>query len=101
VITEIQVLPSPAGTEGDRYAHVHAAIEVIQASDLPYEVGPLGTSVEGPADAVWALIRQVHEACLAAGAASAVTIIKVAERAGDDDRTLTMDGLTGNYREPA
>ena len=101
MISEIQVLPTPAGTADDRYAHVHAAIEVIRASGLHYEVGPLGTSVEGPPDEVWALLRKVHEACLAAGAASAVTIIKVAERAGDDDASLTMDGLTGNYRAPS
>jgi uncharacterized protein (TIGR00106 family) len=101
MISEIQVLPSPAGTADDRYAHVHAAIEVIQASGLHYEVGPLGTTVEGPADDVWALLRQVHEAGLAAGAASVVTVIKVAERAGAEDATLTMDGLTGNYRTPS
>ena len=101
MISEIQVLPSPAGTADDRYAHVHAAIEVIQASGLRHEVGPLGTSVEGPPDEVWALLRQVHEACLAAGASSAVTVIKVAERAGSDDGSLTMDGLTGNYRTPS
>ena len=101
MISEIQVLPSPAGTADDRYAHVHAAIEVIQASGLHHEVGPLGTTVEGSPDEVWALLRRVHEACLAAGAASAVTVIKVAERAGADDATLTMDGLTGNYRAPS
>lgn len=50
MISEIQVLPSPAGTADDRYAHVHAAIEVIQASGLHYEVGVFGTTVEGPAD---------------------------------------------------
>lgn len=98
MISEIQVLPTPAGNADDRYAHVHAAIEVIQASGLTYEVGPLGTSVEGPPDEVWALLRRVHEACLAAGAASAVTVIKVAERAGDEDRSLSMGGLTDRYR---
>lgn len=99
MIAEIQVLPTPPGNGDDRYAHVHAAIEVIQASGLHHEVGPLGTSIEGPADEVWAVLRRVHEATLAAGAGSVVSVVKVAERAGEGDGTLTMGGLVDRYRE--
>ena len=55
MIAEIQCLPSPAGTDDTRYAHVDAAIAAIRASGLRTEVGPLGTSIEGPPDAVWAV----------------------------------------------
>jgi uncharacterized protein YqgV (UPF0045/DUF77 family) len=100
MIAEIQVLPAPPGTAAERYAHVHAAIEVVEASGLRYEVGPLGTSIEGPPDEVWALLRRVHEATIGAGAGSVVSVVKVAERAGEADAGLTMGGLVDRYREP-
>ena len=98
MIAEIQVLPSPSGVPGDRYAHVDAAIAEVQASGLAYEVGPLGTSVDGPASQVWPLLRRVHDACLAAGADSVVTVIKVAERSAGADDDFTMASLTGKHR---
>jgi uncharacterized protein YqgV (UPF0045/DUF77 family) len=96
MIAEIQCLPTPSGTDEDRYAHVHAAIEEIGRSGLTYEVGPLGTSIEGAPDEVWPLLRRVHEATLAAGATSAIAVIKVAEFRRDDAPTMTS--LTDRYR---
>ena len=99
MLAEIQVLPQPLGTEAARYAHVDAAIAVIEAAGLTYEVGALGTTVEGPPDAVWPLLRAVHEATLAAGAQGCVTVIKVAEAAtADGDPTIA--GLTDGFRAP-
>lgn len=97
MITEIQCLPRPTGTEDDRYAHVHAAIELIEASGLTHEVGALGTTVEGEPDEVWPLLRRVHEACLSAGADSVITVIKVAETA-QAEGAPTIAGLTDRYR---
>lgn len=98
MLAEIQVLPQPLGTDDDRYAHVDAAIAVIEAAGLTYEVGALGTTVEGPPEAVWPLLRAVHEGTLAAGADGCVTVIKVAESgAAADDPTIA--GLTGGFRE--
>lgn len=99
MLAEIQVLPQPLGTEADRYAHVDAAIAVIEAAGLTYEVGALGTTVEGPAEAVWPLLRAVHEATLAAGAEGCVTVIKVAE-AGASETDPTIAGLTAGFRAP-
>jgi len=96
MIAEVQVLPTPPGTAGDRYAHVDAAIAAIAASGLPYEVGPLGTWLEGPPDAVWQAVRAAHEAALAAGAASVVTVVKLAEGTGDDAPTAA--GLIAPHR---
>lgn len=96
MIIEIQCLPSPSGNEQDRYAHVHAAIEVIQDAGVAYEVGPLGTAVEGEPDTIWPLLRQVHEATMEAGAGQCITIVKVLEqRVGEP---ATMVGLTDRYR---
>ncbi len=97
MIAEIQCLPQPLGTPADRYAHVDAAIAVIAASGLAYEVGALGTTVEGPAEQVWPLLQAVHGATLAAGATAAVTVIKVAESA-DGAEQPTITGLTDKFR---
>jgi uncharacterized protein YqgV (UPF0045/DUF77 family) len=92
VIAEIQVAPSPAGTPDDPHAFVEAAVRVVQASGLRSEVGALGTTLEGEADAVWATLRAAHEAMLAAGATSGLSHVKVASV----DRT--MDSLTHKFR---
>ena len=96
MIAEIQVLPTPSGNAAGRYAHVNAAIAVIESSGLTYEVGALGTTVEGRPDEVWALIRQVHEECLAAGADRVITVVKLAEGAGDQGPGI--DDLTAKFR---
>jgi uncharacterized protein YqgV (UPF0045/DUF77 family) len=65
---------------------------VIQASGLRYEVGALGTTLEGEADEVWATLRAAHEAMLAAGATAGLSHIKVASV------NRTMDSLTRKFR---
>lgn len=95
MIAEIQVVPTPMGTAQDRWAHVDAAIAVIACSGLAYEVGPLGTNIEGDPDVVWAILRRAHEATLAHGATSVVTVIKVLQT-GDD--TTTLRELTDPHR---
>jgi uncharacterized protein YqgV (UPF0045/DUF77 family) len=97
VILEIQCLPSPIGVDDDPYRHVDAAIAVIEAAGLHYEVGALGTTVEGTADELWPLARRVHEACLASGANVVVSVLKFAQTAAARDDP-TMDGLTGKFR---
>ncbi len=92
VIAEIQVAPSPPGRPDDPHAHVEAAIAVIKASGLRSEVGALGTTLEGDADAVWATLRAAHEAMLAAGAASGISHLKVATV------NRSMDSLTAKFR---
>ena len=92
VIAEIQVAPSPPGTAENPHAHVEAAIAVLQSSGLSYEVGALGTTLEGEADAVWATLRAAHDAMLAAGATGGISHIKVASV------NRTMDSLTSKFR---
>ena len=92
MIAEMQVAPSPPGTEEDPHAHVEAAIAVLQASGLRYEVGALGTTIEGEDDAVWATLRAAHEAMLAAGASGGISHLKVASV------NRTMDSLTAKFR---
>ena len=98
MIVELQCLASPAGTPDDPYRHIEAAIAVVQGSGLSYEVGALGTTVEGEPDQLWPLMRAVHEACLEAGARGLVTVIKVEQSTRTD--APTMAGLTGRFRPP-
>ncbi|RVT85097.1 thiamine-binding protein [Inhella crocodyli] len=81
MIAEIQVLPRPTGTASDRYKHVDAAIAVIQASGLRYEVHALGTVIEGPAEKIWPLLQAIHQATLEAGAERTMSVIKVSSSA--------------------
>ena len=92
VIAEIQVAPSPAGTPGNPHAHVEAAIEVIAGSGLRYEVGALGTTLEGEADAVWDTLRATHEAMMLAGANGGLSHVKIASV------QRTMSSLTAKFR---
>ena len=77
MIAEIQVILRPAGTADDRYKHVDAAIAVIQASGLRYEVHGMGTVIEGPPEKVWPLLQAVHQATLESGSERTLSIIKV------------------------
>ena len=65
---------------------------MIQASGLRYEVGALGTTLEGDDDAVRATLRAAHEAMLAAGATSGLSHVKIAPVA------RAMESLTRKFR---
>ncbi len=95
LIAEIQVLPTPAGTATHRWARVDSAIDVITRSGLNDEVGPLGTTVEGMADAVWDTVCRAHQAALAHTASGVLTVITVRE---ETDGTSTMHTLTESHR---
>jgi uncharacterized protein YqgV (UPF0045/DUF77 family) len=56
ISAQIQFIPLHAT---DPMARVDAAIALIQGSGLTYEVGPFGTSVEGPKIRVHSLIDQL------------------------------------------
>jgi len=97
VIVEIECLPRPSGEPGAPYAYVEAAIAVIQASGLTYEVSALGTTFEGEPDVVWRVARAAHEACLAAGAESVLTLVKFSQSRLPNPPT--MASLTAKFRD--
>ena len=89
LIADLQVLPSPKGNDASEFAHVEAAIRVIAASGLDHSVNALGTTVEGPADEVWATARAAFDACLESGADSNMMYLKIyqGERTVDELQT--------------
>ncbi len=96
VIAEVQCLPDSAGEPEQSYRHIEAAIATIADSGLKYEVGALGTTLEGEADDVWRVIRAAHDAVLASGAGSLVSVVKVFGTADAD--SPSMRDLTGPHR---
>lgn len=73
----IQCLPQ--GVEGKQnvYHAVDRAIAAIEASGLPFTVGPFETVVEGPLDRLFALAEAAHRAVLEAGAPGVATYMKL------------------------
>ncbi|MFD1202273.1 MTH1187 family thiamine-binding protein [Leucobacter albus] len=84
--------PTPMGDENGRYSCVEGAIRVIEQSGLEYEVGALGTTIQGPADRLWPLMRELHDATLEAGADRVMTHFRILE-AKDDVVEASMADL--------
>lgn len=89
----VQVLPIVE----DLYPVVDKAIEVIAASGVRYEVGPMETVMEGPLDKLLDVAKAAHLACFEAGAEKVITIIKI----GDQTCGTTIDEKVGKYRGEA
>ena len=86
----VQVLPLVE----DLYSVVDHAIEVIAASGVKFEVGPMETVMEGPLDELLKVAKSAHLACFDAGADQVLTIIKI----GDQASGTTIDEKVSKYR---
>lgn len=73
----IQCLPQGVDGKDQMYRAVDRAIAAIEASGLPYTVGPFETVVEGPVDQLFALAQAAHRAVLEAGAPGVATYMKL------------------------
>ncbi|MEI7555531.1 thiamine-binding protein [Candidatus Chlorohelix sp.] len=97
VIADLQVLPNPLTNDPSApYAFVDKAIAVIEQSGLKYQVGPLGTWVQGELEAVLALVPAMTKAMRLAGASKVITIIKIADSGEESENPLAyMDKWLG------
>jgi uncharacterized protein (TIGR00106 family) len=86
----VQVLP----LVDDAYPVVDRAIQVIAASGVKFEVGPMETVMEGPLDDLLNVAKSAHLACFEAGADQVLTIIKI----GDKTSGTTIDEKVSKYR---
>ena len=83
----LQILPM---VPQDRvYSVVDKVITLIQASGLPYVVGPMETTIEGDLDSLLDLVKKAQQACVEAGANRIVSIIKI---------DYSPDGVTINEK---
>lgn len=65
IVAEFTIQPF---VEGEISPHVGAGLAAAQASGLAVDIGPFGTTVSGPHDAVVAALSAVIDAAMAAGA---------------------------------
>lgn len=79
VVAEFSVTPI---VEGPVTPFIDTAIEEIESAGLNYEVGAMGTTVEGNLDQVLDAIKKAHEAVLNQGAERVVTEIRIDEKKG-------------------
>ena len=87
MIVDVSVVPIGTGSSSVS-GYVREVLKVIKDSGLKYKVGPMGTSLEGDWDSIFACIRRMHEVCFKLGAARLLTTIKVDDRR---DKRQTMD----------
>jgi len=60
VIVELSIFP--VGAAGSLSPYVARAVKIIEASGLPYELGPMGTCIEGE----WRDVMDVVDRCFEA-----------------------------------
>jgi uncharacterized protein (TIGR00106 family) len=79
VLAEFSVTPM---VEGELKPFIDVAVEEIDKSGLNYEVGPVGTILEGELDKVFDAIKHAHQAVLDKGVDRVVTDIRIDEKKG-------------------
>jgi uncharacterized protein (TIGR00106 family) len=86
VLGQFSVYPLGEGTSLSRF--VKKGIQVVKESGYKYEIGGLSTTVEVPdLDALFQLVKKVHQAHLGEGAKRVVIDLKVDDRR-DKDATI-------------
>ena len=86
ILAQLSVFPVGEGTSLSRF--VKAGIKVIKASGFTYEIGGMSTAIEVPdLDALFALVKKVHQAHLEAGGQRILIDLKVDDRR-DKDATI-------------
>ncbi|MDD2372641.1 MAG: thiamine-binding protein [Syntrophomonadaceae bacterium] len=88
----LQILPMVP--QNQVYSVVDKVINLIQASGLPYVVGPMETTIEGDLDTLLDLVKTAQAICVEAGANRIVSIIKI-DYSPDG---VTIDEKISKYR---
>lgn len=86
VIVDFCIVPMGVGVSVSRY--VAACQRIIEEAGLVHRMHAYGTNIEGPWDAVFAVVKRCHEEVHAMGAPRINTTLKVGTRT---DREQTMD----------
>lgn len=81
----------PLGTAGPSLgAYVKDVLKVLgRHPEVKAHIGPNGTALEGDLDALWPVIREMHEAPFAAGVQRVMTLLNVDDRR---DKPGTIEG---------
>jgi uncharacterized protein (TIGR00106 family) len=87
----VQVTVVPLGTGGPSLSgYVKDVLRVLDRHpNVVAHVGPNGTALEGDLDALWPVIREMHEVPFAAGVSRVMTLLNVDDRR---DKPGTVEG---------
>jgi uncharacterized protein (TIGR00106 family) len=90
-MTVVEISVAPLATDSLSVSdYVAACVEIVAASGLVYQLNPMGTVIEGDIDAIFAVLRKMHEVPFDKGAKRVSTLIKI-----DDRRDQGSHGLQG------
>lgn len=92
---DIQILPTVDGGEKEKYAVIDAVIEHIISTGLKYEVGALGTTIEGEFSSLLDILKKSQEICFEKGAERVCTIAKFDYK----KEGITIEEKVGKYRK--
>lgn len=92
-LVSIQILPKTPNGE-DVIPYVDRAIEVIEASGVPYRVGPLETTMEGDLGRLLDIVKQMNEEMIRIGAPNVISQVKILYAPADG---ASMERLVAKY----
>jgi uncharacterized protein (TIGR00106 family) len=94
-IVELSIVP--IGIESTSMSsYVAGAIKVLEKTSLKYELTGMGTIISGDLDAIFRIVRQMHESVFAAGAMRVLTQIRIDDRR---DRESSAEQKVRSVRE--
>ncbi len=85
-MAEITIIPVGVGTSVSKY--VAKAVEIPKKRGLKFRVTPTSTVIEGDLDALFEVLKEMHEAPFREGVQRVVTVIKIDDRR---DKKIDMD----------
>lgn len=78
-IVEVTIIP--LGVPGSSLSHyVARVIRTLEETPLHYELTPMGTIISGDLDAIWAVLRRMHESCFSDEVPRVLTQIRIDDR---------------------
>ncbi len=89
----LQILP--VVSEEEIYPAVDQVIALIAQSGLPYQVGPMETTIEGDVTTLLGLVEKALELCKQAGIPRVAAVVKIDYKPAG----VTMDEKVGKYRQ--
>lgn len=92
-LISVQIIPKTNNPE-DVIPFVDAAIAVIDASGVKYEVHPLETTMEGELSELLSIIEKMNEKMIELGSPNVITQVKILYQPSG----ITMGTLTEKYR---
>jgi uncharacterized protein (TIGR00106 family) len=93
-LMEITVVP--LGTKESGLSSWIAGLEaLLEQRGLPFQLHDMGTTVEGTADELFAVARELHEHCFLQGAPRVYTIMKIDDRR---DRQVSIGDKVASVR---